>query len=860
MKHFITVDPTKRNKKDGDKVPQIQQKLNTTLEVNIKSAAQYFSQPFGYSWCPATFNIDPKKGRIWRSKANFKQSSVIGLDFDNSPIDLKRLNAKPVTPDDIIKKFKGYGITPNLYYTTFSDSEKQRKFRVILFLNTVITDKDQYETILKGLMKLFPLADKSCKDSSRFFFGGNKSEILNTNEISLDELVNVLKINEVALDSGQTRNLKKYEKLHFNRRTINIYNSDAVKMQKSKKNLGSKGVEGGSTQKNIEIEVIRDFDFDYAVESIKILKDFAEGNLIHYTEFFAIATNMKWIEGGLKWMRNKMIEFNLKNHNKEHVFDELTTLYEYDNGTKYNNIGFAIVSTLQSKEGTQYLPTRLENFSPYKDDWKYLNIRTINGLKKGEIIQLKPIKKMKLEEAEKKMKAKFEDVIKKNDNNIYIFKLPTGIGKTELLANNDLKALIAAPTNKLKSEIATRCNYPVTETPNLILSQFDDEYFTSRLEYLYSTGCGREAYKALLDKIDEDFFSNNRTDSIRIRNYFYNLARAYEEENTVITTHSRSLLNDKFKHNTIIFDEDPLNHLLPIETLSLADVKKLFGRNDRLNQYLFDFMRDINSNSATIRRTPIYSMKVNTLIEAVINIDVTSNMIDFFTSDFMFVDTSNKDGEIHYIKRRHLPEDKKIIIMSATIPVAIYKALYGKRVKVIDISDVENTGEIIQYTKNSYSRSSFQGTDGKEVINKIVNRVNNLKVITHSKFKNYFKNPVENMHFGNTAGYDELKGENIAVVGTPHLPLCKYALLGMCIGLDMKTIDYQMMRYKTIEYNNFRFRFTTFNHPVLRKIQLSLIESELIQAAGRNRVLREKVKTEIYSNLPLRISDKFINN
>jgi hypothetical protein len=44
----------------------------------------------------------------------------------------------------------------------------------------------------------------------------------------------------------------------------------------------------------------------------------------------------------------------------------------------------------------------------------------------------------------------------------------------------------------------------------------------------------------------------------------------------------------------------------------------------------------------------------------------------------------------------------------------------------------------------------------------------------------------------------------------------------------------------------------------LQNIQLSLIESELIQAAGRARALREDVEVDIYANLPLSITQTFV--
>lgn len=45
--------------------------------------------------------------------------------------------------------------------------------------------------------------------------------------------------------------------------------------------------------------------------------------------------------------------------------------------------------------------------------------------------------------------------------------------------------------------------------------------------------------------------------------------------------------------------------------------------------------------------------------------------------------------------------------MSATIPIEIYKKLYGDRIEVVDIRDVKQMGSVIQYTKRSCSRNSL---------------------------------------------------------------------------------------------------------------------------------------------------------
>ena len=226
-------------------------------------------------------------------------------------------------------------------------------------------------------------------------------------------------------------------------------------------------------------------------------------------------------------------------------------------------------------------------------------------------------------------------------------------------------------------------------------------------------------------------------------------------------------------------------------------------------------------------------------------------MFDFLNSFFYLKDGKDPDL-IHFVIKRELPIDKKIIIMSATIPIEIYKKLYPGRIEVIDIGDVKQMGSVIQFTKKSCSRKSLGRYSSI-----ISNEVDEKPVITFKAFSSQFKNPVKDMYFGNCSGYDSLKGKDIAVVGTPHRNNIESFLTAVVLGIEFKTTQ-TSMSFQKIEYNGFKFKFNCFNNEDLRMVQLSLIQSDLIQAVGRARTLRTNAKVDLYSNFPLRISDEFI--
>ncbi|WBX80321.1 hypothetical protein PD280_22595 [Virgibacillus salarius] len=100
-------------------------------------------------------------------------------------------------------------------------------------------------------------------------------------------------------------------------------------------------------------------------------------------------------------------------------------------------------------------------------------------------------------------------------------------------------------------------------------------------------------------------------------------------------------------------------------------------------------------------------------------------------------------------------------------------------------------------------------------------------------------------------GFDNLKGENITVIGTPHLNPIAYLLISVALGYRMG-LEESRMEYIPVERNGLRFYFTTYsNDSLLKEVQFYFVESQLLQAIGRARVNRFPAKVLILSNLPV---------
>jgi hypothetical protein len=333
--------------------------------------------------------------------------------------------------------------------------------------------------------------------------------------------------------------------------------------------------------------------------------------------------------------------------------------------------------------------------------------------------------------------------------------------------------------------------------------------------------------------------------------YLDQLSQCTNSTNTILTTHARALFTE-FKHDTIIFDEDPLKTLIDIKQMEITDIIKLMYQSYSLSNDLTKIIHNLEASEAGILlKTPSLTLDVEALIENLSLFQLNSNIVSFFSSSFYYKDPHNRNI-VHYVTKRNLPDNKKIIILSATLPIDIYMKLYGDKVEVIDIRNVKQKGEVIQYTKRSCSRSEL-----KRYHESISSEVGDIPVITFMNYRKYFNNAVQNMYFGNCEGYDTLKGQNIVVVGTPHRNNVVYFLTAAVLGEKLNPND-MMMSLQKIEYNGFRFKFNCYSHSTLRSIQLSLIESDLIQAVGRARTLRTNAIVKIYSNFPLKMSSQFI--
>lgn len=462
------------------------------------------------------------------------------------------------------------------------------------------------------------------------------------------------------------------------------------------------------------------------------------------------------------------------------------------------------------------------------------------------------------------LQNKLNEALDDKEDKIWLFKLPTGIGKTHRIKDLD-HMVIAAPNHDLKNEILyeKRSNpHTAIDTPEVPI--FQQQELNNYISNLYELGLSKVAYKKILDvsrQVTDSTYSLGDTKAAS--EYINRLKECYAtDDKTIFTTHSRAIFSNNLPYSTSIIDEDPMEELLRVQSIDLEDLhklswsggKKLFKHSKDSIWDLLKFLVDEVKEGEIAQLPHNFNIDLEENSHSFAHKDgITSNLVEFLRSDYIYKEEGN-EKKIFFVNQHYLSEDRKYIILSATMNIELYKQMYGNRVRVVDISDVETCGSIIQHTKKSYSRSSLKGSVAE--LNK---KLENKPTLTFMSFAKKLKNGVTEIYYGKSEGFDSLKGKDINVVGTPFKNQALYLLIGKCLGTNVDKFNREF-KYQNVEWNGFRFSFNTFSNPELREIHLADLEAELIQLIGRARALREDVRVDVYSSLPLKLTDKFIHN
>lgn len=460
---------------------------------------------------------------------------------------------------------------------------------------------------------------------------------------------------------------------------------------------------------------------------------------------------------------------------------------------------------------------------------------------------------MPLANCQEQLKTCLREAVDAEDDNIYVIKAQTALGKTEAYCNiiqesPDKQFIIAVPTCKLQAEVVQRLKYKgiectQTESVYETIKKLDLPDLEEMVKKLYENGYGRFVVKQIRTYKNENYNKLTKYQCQEL-DHLTGKKQGLETSRCIVTTHAYfQMMNmDTLKDYEIIIDEDFLITLFKRNwSLSLGDVKKIIEKNmlssnDREKLKLILEMEDQETKQISFTKPNI--CKLEKLYKRADEISGPLPML--LESSCVVMDRVHE--EIMFCKKIELPP-RKMIILSASVNEKLYEDVPGggERVRFWNVPDAKYKGHVIQYTAHTMSRKCIKTAGTEKVQEKVKEIAGDVPVISFKMIDTDL-----DIHFGKTEGFDNLKGKDIAIVGTPHNRPALYKLLGEALGYNTAG----NITNHRVERNNYEFRIMTFADKSMRNLQLFLIETELEQAIGRARVLREDCTVYVFSNYP----------
>lgn len=568
--------------------------------------------------------------------------------------------------------------------------------------------------------------------------------------------------------------------------------------------------------------VYRNFNWENLYDRCPLYWDFAEGKIESTQDIYFLARGMCGAEKG----KNKFLEImysekNAKQHYLNINWKEILTAIIKDN------------LPVPSCEGCNYC-----NSCSHSE-----NMLSTAKPTKHEVSILKKECYVDLETAYQDLQNAFQAAMASTENKIFLIKGQTALGKTSTylnyMKNSTHSVIIAVPTHELKEQIFRDAKSQGIEnicaTPNIDTYGISKEVLEEMKDF-YDIGAGAYALRFLAEELQQ--MKKDNPDHEKISRFLKDCKNTAKFQGHIITTHAKLLHMPKevFQTHEVIIDEDIFRTIFRTESIPMQILKKI-----ACNQCLPDSVKS-RLNGICLKRG------YHKMDEFEVNLDEKQlpkiryfgvNLYGLLRAKYIYVDRE----KISFLIEESLP-DCKLMMLSATVCKELYQKVYLNR--VIDFHEcpkAEYKGQIFQYTDSSYSRYSFQNDSDK--IHLLKNLCKDTVVIT---FKDIEKNFKTHYHFGNIEGINALKGKDLSVVGLPNLDEVVYGLYAMRAGASSAKVHMYPQR---ITYQNTSFFLNTYKDETLQMIQIWLLSSQLEQAVGRARLLREDCQVFVYAGFPV---------
>ena len=752
----------------------------------------------GATWAMA---IMPKKG-----DAHFISAKYVGMDFEQHKVHCP----EPPSIEASLEKAFNEGILPLFYYNTFSYTEESPRFRMIWELDEPIADAGDFGMVLRYFINLFN-TDRSCKDPSRFFAGGNDHLMVLQNHSTISKTTIVERAYEWE------KNSKSPNKYKGKRGKKKVSQSDTTDVDQVDEDWQKK-----IRSVNYELLSSRCKLWDEAIN-----KRGLDAHWCYYNQLFHLALTAHRMEGGEKRIRAAIREnpqyYNNDTHDVDYYLDCISDI----------------------KKGCSHEERCSADVCPFFDeccnpgfitDYRY--VYAITHYNYVEPPRIMP------EEGQRQLSEIFALALASEQNGLHMRNAQTGLGKTEMLLTYDYagdSTLIAVQTHYNIEEVGGRAkSIGLTN----FICQEEIKYRAEdveRVKALHRAGLSAKDIKPLNTGNMAELLSGKYKLAIVTQdclfNHFADFAAVYKN---------------------IICDEDIKNRFYQTVSVPCSEIRKtLLDMNFlgliQLREEHNEWLAMIGEAKQDTPLPPLPPLCINTglMLEKMYDnlppFDISQLMHPFstLTKSGESNRRNGRGGSISYTMTRPLPKSK-IIVLSATIKESAYRILFKDTfIDYKEVEPVQMRGTIIFDTRETFSADKISKNTVAKTMGELEIRHSELSekefvVITFGKFGKKVRSLGYTVHdstyFYNTAGKDNLKGKNILVFGTSRLPA--NAIISMARAAGYTPTSTAMKTRRLRRYGE-EFDFYGFEDETLNDLLLWEIESEMTQSIGRARPLRE---------------------
>lgn len=870
---------------------------NRCLDISIAEIADRLSE--GQAMHTSCFKLNEYPTIC---KSAFMSADFLALDFDNDEPENYPYRSFEAAKDKLLSM----GLYPCIMYPTYSSTDYINRYRVVFKLAETIPFEKvrKLEILLKMLFILFPDIDAKCVEISRMFLGTNKP----LDEFYIDEASTFDEIKLFHLYLGTILGDGRHQKGTFKKtikewgvipnenciphvlfneenKTIHpdFFEDSASLSMFTDTDTGERGHRLSSipaARQSVALPPKRAIEGweDKLLRISKLYQKFHDGIPINYTERMFLYLNLNHIKGGQRRMKEILQQYiSNYDHELHHYLSQMRVWKWYmNNPQKLAGIGYA----------EQY------------DDWLARcgasTIVEALGNRDYFLPQYIPEADTSIsaDDAQEALKAHFYRCLDADDNKVYGIKAGVGVGKTEIYVNYDYsrfhKVLIVVPTHQLAKEVESRMLASGVNSGNIARRPQKPEIPDAVVDANYKKCLKLGAYNKS-EQIYHRYFRTNPTEEYQ---RYLDAEERARNSKIMISTHSYALYtNQNDEYDLVIIDEDILNSLIEIKSVKYSDLK-LFSDNcnsaqmqaictsimpkvdaTRLDRMSMDAQDRVFSDIHYLNNDIGYDETVPEFNDDVLENLPNAEVMHFFKSKAYCIngENSHMNGNvIFYSVVRPFNFGCKTVILSATLSKDDFEKYFeGRRdIEFMSVNRIKNLGMVQQDLRYSCSDRNMEENGNRicEYIKANIEGWESYKVITFRKHIERFRmngfqiacdDENNEIYFGNLMGIDNLKGENLLVVGKYSPPEQYYRLYADALGYNIPRCT-QTVSNATI--NQHETKLYQFTDATLARLQREKIEAEITQAVGRGRTARTNSNVYVFCDLPLDIADITTHN